>query len=116
MLGIISKKQEKEKKYIYSAKWMSRDKTKNCIFRFAIIQDDNERKVDFNKLSGITGDMVIETKSMISFEPEDVIVFRCQRYTIQQVDGDRTRSGEQAMARFVENGNIPIRLTLRKAG
>ena len=116
MLGVISNKQKDGSKYIYSAKWVSKDKTKCSIFRFAMAKDDDIRKVDFNKLSGNTGEMKIETKSTIPFMPEDVIIFRCQRYTIQSVDGDRKRDGEQAMAHFVSNGNIVVYLTLRRAG
>ena len=114
MLGVIANKQRE--KYIYSAKWIKRDKSVCCFFRFAIINDDNTRKVDFNKLSGFSGDMTIVTKSTIDFKPEDVIVFRCQRFTIQVVDGNRKEEGEQAMAQFTTNGNIPIYLTLRKVG
>jgi len=116
MLGVIANKQRENQKYIYSAKWIKRDKTECCTFRFAIVNDDNTRKTDFNKLSGFSGDMTIVTKSTIDFSPMDVIVFRCQRYTIEVVDGNRKEEGEQAMAQFITNGNIPIYLTLRKAG
>lgn len=116
MLGVVASKQKGGSKYIYSAKWMSRDKTKCCIFRFAMAKDDDIRRQDFNKLSGDTGEMKIETKSTIPFRPEDVIVFRGQRYTVQVVDGDRKENGEQAMAYFVSNGNIVVYLTLRRAG
>ena len=116
MLGVLAKKQKDNVKYIYSAKWVNRDKTKSCIFRFSMVQDDNIRKNYFNKLGGFSGEMVIETKSTIKFMPEDVVIFRGQRFTIQLVDGNRKEEGEQAMANFKENGNIPIYLTLRRVG
>lgn len=116
MLGVIANKQRENQKYIYSAKWTKRDKTGCCTFRFAIVSDDNTRKTEFNKLSGLSGEMTIVTKSTIDFAPGDLILFRGQRYTIQVVDGNRKEEGEQAMAHFTTNGNIPIYLTLRKAG
>lgn len=117
MLGVVANKQTSDAKYIYIAKWYRADRTDCRLFRFGIVQDDNTQKVDFNKLSGLSGTMQIQTKSIIPFSPEDIVIFRGQKYTITLVDGNRKMSGEQAMARFnVNNGNVPIYLTLRKAG
>lgn len=60
--------------------------------------------------------MVIKTKSLIEFEPEDLIIFQDQKYTIINVDGNRKESGEQAYLKMKKNGNTAIYLTLRKAG
>ena len=116
MLGVVANKQSDNARFVYIAKWTNADRTKCSNFRFGIVTDDNSEKTDFNKLSGISGTMKIKTKSTLPFAPEDVIMFRGQKYNIVIVDGNRVESGEQAMSRFNINGNVPIYLTLRKAG
>lgn len=116
MLGVVANKQSNNAKFVYIAKWYNVERTKCANFRFGIVADDNTEETDFNKLSGLSGTMKIKTKSTIPFEPDDVIMFRGQKYNIVLVDGNRTESGEQAMSRFNINGNVPIYLTLRKAG
>lgn len=116
MLGVVANKQSDNAKFVYMGKWWNADRTRCCNFRFGIVADDNAEKTDYNKLSGISGQMKIKTKSTLPFEPEDVIMFRGQKYNILLVDGNRVESGEQAMSRFNVNGNVPIYLTLRKAG
>lgn len=120
MLGVIANKQnraEKGVKYIYVGKWVDvEDRRKHQYIRFAIENDDNTRKTDFNKLSGFEGDMVIRTKSAVAFKPEDLFYFQGQKYTISVVDGNRKLDGELSQVRFRQNGNITTFLTLRKAG
>ena len=112
MLGVVANKE----KYFYTARWQNVDRTKCCNFRFAIEQDDNLQETDFNKLSGLSGVMRIKTKSTIAFEPDDLVWFRGQKYTVVIVDGNRTEEGQEAMINFNTNGNIPVRLMLRRAG
>ena len=120
MLGCIANKQSKDDKsvkQIYNAKWCNiENKLKMQWFKFSLVEDDNSRKTDFNRLSGYEGTMKIRTKSMIPFKPEDIIYFKGQKYTITLVDGNRKIEGEQAMAKVNANGNVSIFLTLRKAG
>lgn len=120
MLGCIANKQSKNDKSIkeiYYAKWIDvENKLKHKWFKFSLVADDNSQKKDFNRLSGYEGTMQIRTKSLIPFKPEDIIEFKKQKYTITLVDGNRKFEGEQAMLRANNNGNIPIYLTLRKAG
>lgn len=116
MLGIVSNKAKDGKKYICIGKWVCGDnKAKYGGFRFAIIQDENVFEKDFENLSGLEGAMIIETKSLIDFSPDDYIYFRGSKYQIVTVDGTRKES-EQAYATFNTTGNMPITLTLRKAG
>lgn len=113
MLGLMANK----KNAFYVAKWISiEDKNNHGFFRFEIEQDDNLRKVDFNKMSGYEGDMIIKTKSLLPFMPEDIILFRGSKYNITKVDGNRKDIGEAAQAVFNTTGNVNIFLTLRKAG
>ena len=113
MLGIVSKK---GRDFVYLAEWRAKDKSECQYFRFAIVSDDNLEIQSNNYMKGYTGAMQIKTKSTICFKPEDVVVIRGYRYTILNVDGNRKEEGEQAQARFENNGNVPVYLSLRKAG
>ena len=115
MLGLISPKKE----YFYVAKWTSNDdRSKHSYFRFKIITDDNTYETDLNNMSGTRGDAVWETKSGIDFQPEDIVMFRGQKFHIKTIDGNRKAEPEkeQAYAYFNKNGNLTVRLIVRKAG
>lgn len=115
MLGLIAPKRE----YYYVGKWISNDNRENySYFRFKIITDDNTYEADLNNMSGKKGDAVWETKSNIQFEPEDIVMFRGQKFHIKTIDGSRKAQPEkeQAFAYVISNGDIPIRLIVRKAG
>ena len=119
MLGIVSSKTRKDNegvRYIYIGKWQNALKTDIGYFRFAMVNDDNLQKQDFNKLSGESGQMLIQTKSGLPFKPDDLITFRGQRYSVLNVDGQRKEDGELAMVYFKTNGNITTYLTLRRLG
>lgn len=117
LVSIAKKQKDKGDKYIYFGLWLNHDdKLKNFWFRFSMVEDDNTKRVDFNKLSGNEGTMQIKTKSVLDFKPEDIIVFNKQKYTIVMVDGNRKEDGEQAYLRMRVNGNTAVYLTLRKAG
>lgn len=121
MLGVVSCKIKQDKKtgYIYLGKWIkATDRNVHGFFKFRILADEYSIKRDFNKLSGIEGEMTIETKSMLPFENEDIIMFRKNRYNIIRVGNDRTtnESCENAFGVFENNGNLPIIIYLRKAG
>lgn len=115
MLGLISGK----KGYYYTAKWISNDDRKKYgYFKFKIIKDDNTYETDLDNMSGTTGNAVWETKSMIDFQPEDIIWFRGQKFNVKLVDGNRKADIEQekAFAFFKSNGNLVTTLQVRKAG
>lgn len=121
MLGITSCKVKKGEKTgnIYIGKWINVvDKSKNGYFRFKIVSDDYLVKKDFNNLSGVDGQMVISTKSMLAFENEDIVMFQGQRYNIVRIDGNRKddMDSELAFANFKNNGNLTTTLILRRAG
>jgi hypothetical protein len=124
MLASISSKRSKKNpnnRYIYTAKWVSgEDKKIERKFNFALVEDDNLEEASFNKLDGLQGRMRIVTKSLIDFQPEDLIYWLgCgggQKYIILNIDGNRKEQGENAMLHFKNNGNIPIYITLKRAG
>lgn len=113
MLGVVAKKGQEN---IYKALWLKEDKSKSCWFSFCMEKDDNLQAEIRNNLRGFSGTMIVKTKSTIDFQPNDVVKFRGNRYTIINVDGHRKDEGEQAMARFEKTGNVETYLTLRKAG
>ena len=39
-----------------------------------------------------------------------------QKYAIVNIDGNRKECGELAMEHFKYNGNVPVYITLRRAG
>lgn len=115
MLGLISPKKE----YYYVGKWISNDdRNKYGYFRFKIVTDDNTYETDLNNMSGTRGDAVWETKSGIDFQPEDIVIFREQKFHIKTIDGNRKAepNSEQAFMFFKKNGNLVTRLIVRKAG
>lgn len=115
MIGLIAPKRE----YYYKAKWVSNDdRTKTGYFSFKIISDDNTYEADLDNLGGETGNAVWETKSAIPFAPEDIVLFRNDKFHIKNIDGNRKAEGkkENAYLFFKNNGNIPIKLQVRKAG
>lgn len=113
MLGSVARKD----KAFYVGKWInSEDITQSAYFKFSIQKDDNSIKTDFENLSGIEGGFIIGTKSTLPFAPEDIVMFRGQKYFIENVDGNRKTNSEPAFAIFKQNGNIVTTLTLRKAG
>lgn len=115
MLGIISPKKDN----YYKAKWISNDnRNKYQYFSFSIVTDDNTYETDLNNISGTRGDAVWETKSGIDFQPEDIVIFRGQKFHIKNVDGNRKAEpeNESAFMYFKKNGNLVTRLTVRKAG
>lgn len=124
MLGIVASKYNKDHKndrYIYIGNWVSgEDKMIEQKFNFALVEDDDLLEADFNKLSGLQGTMLIKTKSLINFQPEDLVYWQgCgnnQKYIIEKIDGNRKEMGENAMAHFKYNGNVPVYLTLKRAG
>ena len=115
MLGLITKKKE----YYYRAKWISNDDRKKYgYFTFKIVKDDNTYETDLGNMSGTTGNAVWETKSTIDFQPEDIVMFRGQKFHIKNIDGNRKAepSQEQAFYWFKSNGNLVTTLQVRKAG
>ena len=124
MLGCVASKynkNRKEERFIYVGKWVNaEDKKEERLFKFALVQDDNIEEKDFNKIGGLQGTMLIKTKSLIEFRPDDVIYWlgsgNNQKYAIVNIDGNRKESGELAMAHFKYNGNVPVYITLRRAG
>lgn len=124
MLGSVASKRNKnnpQERYIYIGKWVSgEDKKIERNFNFALVQDDNLEEADFNKLSGLQGRMRIKTKSVINFQPEDLIYWlgcgNGQKYIIENIDGNRKEQGENAMMHFKYNGNVPFYITLKRAG
>ena len=119
MLGIVANKQSKNEKgvkYIYIGKLTDDSRQYIGHFRFAIEQDDDLQKRDFNNLSGFEGNFTIRTKSALEFIPECRVVFRGTEYSIITVDGNRKIDGEQSQSRFGENGNITKFITLRRLG
>ena len=115
MIGFLSPKQD----YYYIAKWISNDdRSKHAFFKFKIITDDNTYETDLNNISGKKGDAVWETKSGIEFEPEDIVIFRGQKFHIKTIDANRKAEpeNEQAFMYFKNNGNLTVRLIVRKAG
>lgn len=124
MLASVASKRSKQRpneRYIYIGKWVSgEDKRIEKTFNFALVEDDNIEEADFNKLSGLQGRMRIKTKSIIDFKPEDLVYWQGsgngQKYIIENIDGNRKEQGENAMFHFKYNGNVPIYLTLKRAG
>lgn len=124
MLGAVASKYNKNnptERYIYYGKWVSADDRKiEQMFKFALVQDDNVVEADFNKLSGLQGNMKIKTKSTIPFSPDDMIFWlgcgNNQKYIVENIDGNRKEQGELAMMHFNLNGNMPIYITLKRAG
>lgn len=115
MIGLLSPKSE----YFYSAKWISNDnRNEYGYFKFKIVTDDNTYETDLNNMSGTKGDAVWETKSGINFQPEDIVMFRGQKFHIKTIDGNRKAEpeNEQAFMYFKNNGNLVTRLIMRKAG
>lgn len=115
MLSILVPKKE----YIYVAKYINPDNFADVnYFRFKIITDDNTYEHDLENMTGKKGDAVWETRSNIPFEPEGICYFRGDKFHIKMIDGNRKAVGiqEQAFANVKANGNIPIRLVMRKAG
>lgn len=115
MLGIISPKKE----YYYKAKWICNDdRTKTSYFSFKIVRDDNTIEIDFDNLGGETGNAIWETKSGLPFAPEDIVLFRGDKFHIKNIDGNRKAEPrkESAYMFFKTNGNTPITLQVRKAG
>lgn len=115
MLGLIAPK----KNQIYTAKWISNDdRNKYGYFKFEIETDDNTYEADLNNMSGTKGDAVWKTKSGIDFQPEDIVYFRGQKFHIKTIDGNRKAEPEKekAFAYFTNNGNLTVRLIVRKAG
>ena len=112
MIGLLSPKNE----YFYCAKWISNfDRNNYAYFRFKIVTDDNLYQTVLDNMRGEKGDAVWETKSGIDFKPEDIIVFRGQKFHIKNVDGNRKAEpeNEQAFMRFKNNGNLTKTLILR---
>ncbi len=119
MLGIVANKQNKQDKgvkYIYIGQWKSQDKVNTGYFRFAIEQDQNLVKNALNNLAGYEGSFRIRTKSNLDFAPEDVVIFRGQKYAIEQTQRDMKLDGESSHSRFVANGNITTFINLRRLG
>ena len=115
MIGLVSVKKD----YYYKAKWTSNDdREKYGYFSFKIVTDDNTYETDLDKMSGVTGTAIWETKSAIDFQPEDIIEFRGQRFHVKNVDGNRKAEpqNENAFYWFKNNGNLVVRLQVRKAG
>lgn len=115
MLGIISPKKE----YYYKAKWISNDdRTKTGYFSFKIVSDDNITEIDLDNLGGETGNAIWETKSGLPFDPEDIVLFRGDKFHIKNIDGNRKAEPkrEGAYMFFKRNGNTVITLQVRKAG
>lgn len=115
MIGLISPRKE----YFYKAKWISNDDRKEYgYFNFKIVTDDNTYETDLDNISGITGNAVWETMSGIDFQPEDIVIFRGQRFHIKNVDGNRKANPRQENAFYYvkNNGGLVTRLQVRKAG
>lgn len=115
MLGLISPKKE----HYYKAKWISNDDRKKYgYFNFKIVTDDNTYEADLDNMGGVTGNAIWETKSGIDFQPEDIVMFRGQKFHIKNIDGNRKAEPgqEQAFYWFKSNGNLVTRLQVRKAG
>ena len=115
MFGLLSNKKE----YYYTAKWISNDdRSKYAFFRFKILSDDNLYKQDIDNMSGCTGNAVWETKSLIDFQPDDIIIFRGQKFHIKNVDANRKAEPDKECAYmyFKFNGNTPVKLQVRKDG
>ena len=121
MLSFVSCKVKKNEKngYLYLAKWVSAEnENKYAFFRFRISTDDYIEESDFNNLSGVSGQMYIETKSMLPFANEDKVYIQGQRYNIRRVDSNRRHDEdtENAFSIFKNNGNLVTTLLLRRAG
>lgn len=115
MIGLISPRKE----YYYNAKWISNDnKSKYGFFSFKIITDDNTYETDLGNMTGTTGNAIWETKSGIDFQPEDIVIFRGQKFHIKVVDGNRKAEPKQENAFYYvkNNGGLTTRLQVRKAG
>lgn len=121
MLGVTSCKVKKGEKTgnLYTGKWVSaEDRKKSGYVQFRIVSDDYLTETDFNNLSGLEGQMLIATKSMLDFSPDDYFFFGGARYNIVRVDGNRKEDvdSEMAFSRFKNNGNLTTHLVLRRAG
>lgn len=119
MLGMMASKYEKGNPYIYRMIWFNPEKPlEKKAFFFALLNDDNLLKTDFNKLSGLEGQMIIQTKSLIDFKPNDVCIWTGtgdnQKYTIINVDGNRKGIAENANMLFKHTGNVKVKITLRR--
>jgi len=115
MLGLISPKKE----YYYIAKWVcNKNRSRYSFFRFKMISDDNNKKDVVENMSGFSGVGIWETKSVIDFQPDDIIYFRGQKYYIKDVDGNKKaeQGKESAYLYFNNNGNLTVRLSIYKAG
>lgn len=122
MLGIVApKRNNKTDKYIYVMQyWNPKIPLEKRYFKFTLISDDNLTKTELENLGGNEGNMVIETKSVAKLEPEYICKWigqgEDQEYSIINIDGNRKAMGEMAMALFKNNGNVPVRITLRRNG
>lgn len=114
MLGLIARKKD----YYYTAKWISNDDRKKYgYFKFKIVSDDNLYKADVDNMSGYKGQGVWETKSSLDFQPDDIVLFRGDRFNIVNVDGNKkAENQEQAYYFFRYNCNTVTTLQVRKAG
>ena len=113
MLGLISPKKE----YYYVAKWISNDdRNKTAYFRFKIVNDHNTDR-DMGNMSGTSGDAMWETLSNIDFQPEDICIFRNDRFTIKNIKNDKKAKAdsEKAYINFTKNNNLVKQLTMYKA-
>ena len=113
MLGSIAKRE----KYIHIGKWQSNENRLEIGYvRFKIVQSDNSYNTDFNNIEGTEGTMIIETKSGLPFQIDDLFFFKGMKFNIVKIDSDMTKAGEQAYSRFKTTGNLITTLNLRKAG
>lgn len=115
MIGIIAHKKE----MYYTAKWVSHeDKDNYGYFKFKIVGDDNLTRSNMNNMSGLSGGAIWQTKSGLPFMPDDIIIFRSERFNITNVDGNRKAEpeNERAYMRVNNVGNLLTTLTVRKAG
>ena len=115
MIGLSSPRKD----YFYKAKWISNDdRKKYAFFNFRIVSDDNTLEADLDRMSGTTGTAVWETMSAIDFQPEDIIIFRGQKFHVKVVDGNRKADVRQENSFYYvrNNGGLVTRLQVRKAG
>lgn len=115
MIGLIAPRRE----YFYRAKWISNDDRKKYgYFNFKIVTDDNTYEADVDRMSGTTGNAVWETMSAIDFQPEDIVMFRGQKFHIKNIDGNRKAEPKKENAFYYvkNNGSLVVRLQVRKAG
>lgn len=115
MIGLSSPRKD----YFYKAKWISNDdRKKYAFFNFKIVTDDNTLEADLDRMTGVTGTAIWETMSGIDFQPEDIIIFRGQKFHVKVVDGNRKADTKQENSFYYvrNNGGLVTRLQVRKAG